>query len=95
MLSSRLPAACLTTFRKHIFDLLLLHCCHSRSVQSNAFPAAQVAGEEQRSKLFQELLPALLNLDSGAGRDWRMQHHLMLALPDFVNIFTSDQVGSS
>ena len=84
---------------KHISDLLLLHYCHSRSVQNNAcsiaFPAAQVAGEEQRSKLFQELLPALLNLDSGAGRDWRMQHHLMLALPDFVNIFTSDQVGSS
>ena len=36
ILSSRLPAAYFAASGKHTFGLLLLHGCHSRSVQSNA-----------------------------------------------------------
>ena len=54
-----------------------------------------VANEEARTRAFADFLPALLAADAGGGFCWRIHHHLMLAFPHFVGMFTSDEVGCS
>lgn len=54
-----------------------------------------IANEEARTRAFADFLPALLAADAGCGYCWRIHHHLMLALPHFVHMFTSDEVCSS
>jgi len=51
-----------------------------------------IANEEARTRAFADFLPALLAADAGCGYCWRIHHHLMLALPHFVHMFTSDEV---
>ena len=51
-----------------------------------------IANEEARNRAFADFLPALLAADAGCGYCWRIHHHLMLALPHFVHMFTSDEV---
>ena len=53
-----------------------------------------IANEEARTRAFADFLPALLAADAGCGYCWRIHHHLMLALPHFVHMFTSDEVCS-
>ena len=52
-----------------------------------------IANEEARTRAFADFLPALLAADAGCGYCWRIHHHLMLAFPHFVHMFTSDEVG--
>ena len=52
-----------------------------------------IANEEARTRAFADFLPALLAADAGCGFCWRIHHHLMLAFPHFVTMFTSDEVG--
>lgn len=54
-----------------------------------------IANEEARTRAFADFLPALLAADAGCGYCWRIHHHLMLALPHFVHMFTSDEVCPS
>ena len=54
-----------------------------------------IANEEARTRAFADFLPALLAADAGCGYCWRIHHHLMLALPHFVHMFTSDEVSST
>lgn len=51
-----------------------------------------ISNEEARTRAFADFLPALLAADAGCGYCWRIHHHLMLALPHFVTMFTSDEV---
>ncbi|DBA65676.1 TPA: hypothetical protein ACH3X2_002731 [Trebouxia sp. C0005] len=52
-----------------------------------------IANEEARTRAFADFLPALLAADAGCGYCWRIHHHLMLALPHFVHMFTSDEIN--
>ena len=51
-----------------------------------------ISNEEARTRAFADFLPALLAADAGCGYCWRIHHHLMLALPHFVTMFSSDEV---
>ena len=51
-----------------------------------------IANEEARTRTFADFLPALLDADAKCGYAWRIHNHLMLALPHFVTMFSSDEV---
>ncbi|KAL3156729.1 hypothetical protein ABBQ38_001004 [Trebouxia sp. C0009 RCD-2024] len=54
-----------------------------------------IANEEARTRAFADFLPALLAADAGCGYCWRIHHHLMLAFPHFVHMFTSDGINEN